>query len=60
MLVHLDVPAHGNSHSSAQGEGATMLADGFPCQTQIDQFEGMPGTDLTELLAARLAACQDR
>jgi Fe-S oxidoreductase len=36
------------------GEGATVLADGFSCRTQLDQLAGLPGTHLAELLAARL------
>jgi FAD/FMN-containing dehydrogenase/Fe-S oxidoreductase len=36
------------------GEGATVLADGFSCRTQLDQLAGIAGTHLAELLAARL------
>ena len=36
------------------GDGATVLADGFSCRTQLDQLAGVPGTHLVELLAARL------
>jgi len=36
------------------GEGATVLADGFSCRTQLDQLAGVPGTHLAELLASRL------
>ena len=36
------------------GEGATVLADGFSCRTQLAQLAGIPGTHLAELLAARL------
>ena len=36
------------------GEGATVLADGFSCRTQLDQLAGIPGTHLAELLASRL------
>jgi FAD/FMN-containing dehydrogenase/Fe-S oxidoreductase len=36
------------------GEGATVLADGFSCRTQLDQLAGVPGTHLAELLAGRL------
>jgi FAD/FMN-containing dehydrogenase/Fe-S oxidoreductase len=36
------------------GEGATVLADGFSCRTQLEQLAGLPGTHLAELLAARL------
>ena len=36
------------------GEGATVLADGFSCRTQLDQLAGVSGTHLAELLAARL------
>jgi Fe-S oxidoreductase len=38
------------------GEGATVLADGFSCRTQLDQLAGIPGTHLAELLASRLPA----
>jgi Fe-S oxidoreductase len=38
------------------GEGATVLADGFSCRTQLDQLAAVPGTHLAELLASRLAA----
>ena len=37
-----------------RGEGATVLADGFSCRTQLDQLAGVPGTHLAELLADRL------
>jgi FAD/FMN-containing dehydrogenase/Fe-S oxidoreductase len=36
------------------GPGATILADGFSCRTQLDQLVGTPGTHLAELLASRL------
>ncbi len=36
------------------GEGATVLADGFSCRTQLEQLAGVPGTHLAELLAERL------
>jgi FAD/FMN-containing dehydrogenase/Fe-S oxidoreductase len=36
------------------GKGATILADGFSCRTQLDQLAGIPGTHLAELLASRL------
>ncbi|HEY0932200.1 MAG TPA: heterodisulfide reductase-related iron-sulfur binding cluster, partial [Trebonia sp.] len=36
------------------GRGATVLADGFSCRTQLDQLAGVPGTHLAELLASRL------
>jgi FAD/FMN-containing dehydrogenase/Fe-S oxidoreductase len=36
------------------GRGATVLADGFSCRTQLDQLAGIQGTHLAELLAARL------
>jgi FAD/FMN-containing dehydrogenase/Fe-S oxidoreductase len=39
----------------AAGDGATVLADGFSCRTQLDQLAGVPGTHLAELLADRLA-----
>jgi len=42
----------------AAGEGATVLADGFSCRTQLDQLAGVPGTHLAELLASRLPAEQ--
>jgi FAD/FMN-containing dehydrogenase/Fe-S oxidoreductase len=39
----------------AAGDGATVLADGFSCRTQLDQLADVRGTHLAELLAARLA-----
>jgi Fe-S oxidoreductase len=42
------------------GEGATVLADGFSCRTQLEQLAGTPGTHLAELLAARLNRTQCR
>jgi Fe-S oxidoreductase len=39
----------------AAGPGATILADGFSCRTQLDQLAGTPGSHLAELLAARLS-----
>ncbi len=38
----------------AAGGGATVLADGFSCRTQLDQLAGVQGTHLAELLAGRL------
>jgi Fe-S oxidoreductase len=38
----------------AAGPGATVLADGFSCRTQLGELAGVPGTHLAELLAARL------
>jgi FAD/FMN-containing dehydrogenase/Fe-S oxidoreductase len=38
----------------AAGDGATVLADGFSCRTQLDQLAGVKGTHLAELLCARL------
>jgi Fe-S oxidoreductase len=38
------------------GEGATVLADGFSCRTQLDQLADVAGTHLAELLASRLPA----
>ena len=38
----------------AAGAGATVLADGFSCRTQLDQLAGIPGTHLAQLLASRL------
>ncbi|KQS67624.1 FAD-binding and (Fe-S)-binding domain-containing protein [Modestobacter sp. Leaf380] len=38
----------------AAGEGATVLADGFSCRTQLEQLTGSPGQHLAQLLAARL------
>ncbi len=38
----------------AAGGGATVLADGFSCRTQLDQLAGVQGTHLAELLADRL------
>jgi FAD/FMN-containing dehydrogenase/Fe-S oxidoreductase len=39
----------------AAGEGATVLADGFSCRTQLEQLADTAGTHLAELLASRLA-----
>jgi FAD/FMN-containing dehydrogenase/Fe-S oxidoreductase len=36
------------------GDGATVLADGFSCRTQLDQLAGVQGTHLAELLGSRL------
>jgi FAD/FMN-containing dehydrogenase/Fe-S oxidoreductase len=36
------------------GAGATVLADGFSCRTQLEQLAGLPGTHLAQLLADRL------
>ena len=38
------------------GNGATLLADGFSCRTQLDQLADVEGTHLAELLASRLSA----
>jgi FAD/FMN-containing dehydrogenase/Fe-S oxidoreductase len=38
----------------ADSRGATILADGFSCRTQLDQLANVQGTHLAELLAARL------
>jgi FAD/FMN-containing dehydrogenase/Fe-S oxidoreductase len=38
----------------AAGDGATILADGFSCRTQLDQLATVHGTHLAELLAKRL------
>jgi FAD/FMN-containing dehydrogenase/Fe-S oxidoreductase len=38
----------------ALGEGATVLADGFSCRTQLDQLADVQGIHLAELLAERL------
>jgi Fe-S oxidoreductase len=38
----------------AAGDGATVLADGFSCRTQLDHLAGVKGTHLAELLASRL------
>ncbi|KQS56747.1 oxidoreductase [Geodermatophilus sp. Leaf369] len=40
----------------AAAPGATFLADGFSCRTQLDQVGGVRGEHLAELLAARLPA----
>jgi Fe-S oxidoreductase len=40
----------------AAGDGATVLADGFSCRTQLDHLANVQGTHLAELLAARLPA----
>ncbi len=45
------------SVSGRRGDGgATILADGFSCRTQLDQLAGVQGTHLAELLASRLPA----
>ena len=36
------------------GEGATVLADGFSCRTQLDQLAQVHGKHLAEVLAERL------
>jgi len=36
------------------GDGATVLADGYSCRTQLDQLAGVRGSHLAELLASRL------
>ena len=38
--------------------GATVLADGFSCRTQLADLAGRPSVHLAELLASRLAAGQ--
>ena len=38
----------------AAGDGATVLADGFSCRTQLDHLASVKGTHLAELLASRL------
>jgi FAD/FMN-containing dehydrogenase/Fe-S oxidoreductase len=38
----------------AAGDGATVLADGFSCRTQLDHLAGVQASHLAELLAARL------
>jgi Fe-S oxidoreductase len=38
----------------ALGDGATVLADGFSCRTQLEQLADVHGTHLAELLAERL------
>ncbi len=38
----------------AAGSGATVLADGFSCRTQLDHLAGISGRHLAELLASRL------
>jgi FAD/FMN-containing dehydrogenase/Fe-S oxidoreductase len=40
----------------AAGDGATVLADGFSCRTQLGDLANVEGTHLAELLAARLPA----
>ncbi len=40
----------------AAGAGATVLADGFSCRTQLDQVGHVQGLHLAEVLAARLPA----
>ena len=39
---------------AAAADGATVLADGFSCRTQLDQLADVKGTHLAELLASRL------
>jgi Fe-S oxidoreductase len=39
---------------AATGSGATILADGFSCRTQLNELAGIPGTHLAEVLASRL------
>jgi FAD/FMN-containing dehydrogenase/Fe-S oxidoreductase len=36
------------------GPGATVLADGFSCRTQLDQLAGVPGRHLAEVLASAM------
>ena len=36
----------------AAGAGATVLADGFSCRTQLEQLARVPGTHLAELLCS--------
>jgi len=48
------LPAVRAARAAGSGDGATVLADGFSCRTQLDQLAGVPGTHLAELLAARL------
>jgi Fe-S oxidoreductase len=36
------------------GDGATVLADGFSCRTQLDHLAAVKGVHLAELLASRL------
>jgi Fe-S oxidoreductase len=38
----------------AAGDGATVLADGFSCRTQLDQLAAVQGRHLAEVLAERL------
>jgi Fe-S oxidoreductase len=38
------------------GDGATVLADGFSCRTQLDHLAGVRARHLAELLASRLAS----
>ena len=38
----------------AAGPGATVLADGFSCRTQLDQLAGVRARHLAEVLASRL------
>jgi FAD/FMN-containing dehydrogenase/Fe-S oxidoreductase len=47
-------PAARGAAVGPAGAGATILADGFSCRTQLDHLAGVPGTHLAELLASRL------
>ena len=47
----------GNGTDGGQaGPGATVLADGFSCRTQLDHLADVKATHLAELLAARLSS----
>ncbi len=55
--VRRAVSAAGEASADGGGTGgATILADGFSCRTQLDQLAGVRGTHLAELLASRLPA----
>ncbi|MBO0819436.1 MAG: FAD-binding protein [Nocardiopsaceae bacterium] len=46
--------AAGLAAGPADGSGATVLADGFSCRTQLDQLAGVRARHLAEVLASRL------
>jgi Fe-S oxidoreductase len=42
------------AESAGDGDGVTILADGFSCRTQLDHLADAEGIHLAELLASRL------
>jgi FAD/FMN-containing dehydrogenase/Fe-S oxidoreductase len=52
--VRQAVSTAGNAADGRVGAGATILADGFSCRTQLDHLADVQGTHLAELLASRL------